>query len=163
MLQSRAPQTLILPACRTSGTCTCRAGYTGDDCSLPKKRECYNMGPHKRDKNMTSGIWLHTRCAGVWPWAVAVLRGKLGLLDSCVWLHSLGLLEFESIKVSHCASAISWQSIRASILTSPMAVCFFRPECSHCLTAAFPVCGAKFGSTQHPVVPQTCVNWWPHS
>mmetsp|Transcript_28884 Transcript_28884/g.77805 ORF Transcript_28884/g.77805 Transcript_28884/m.77805 type:complete len:776 (-) Transcript_28884:785-3112(-) len=48
-----------------TGTCTCRAGYTGDDCSLPKKRECYNMGPHKRDKNMTSGIWLHTRCAGV--------------------------------------------------------------------------------------------------
>ncbi|EFJ51205.1 acetylglucosaminyltransferase [Volvox carteri f. nagariensis] len=48
------------------GICYCPAGYGGADCSQPRKRPCWRMGPDKRDlgwHNYTE--WSHSRCAGI--------------------------------------------------------------------------------------------------
>jgi hypothetical protein len=54
----------VCAACTRTGTCRCSAGWQGPGCKEPYKRRCYMMGDDKRDRNITDGGWVHTRCSG---------------------------------------------------------------------------------------------------
>ncbi|GAX75784.1 hypothetical protein CEUSTIGMA_g3227.t1 [Chlamydomonas eustigma] len=48
-----------------TGTCYCPAGYGGEDCSAPRTRPCWRMGPDHRDLGwLEHKDWSHSRCAG---------------------------------------------------------------------------------------------------
>jgi len=49
-----------------TGVCSCPAGYGGDDCTEPRKRPCWRMGPDRRDLGwLEYEEWSHSRCAGI--------------------------------------------------------------------------------------------------
>ncbi|GFR49991.1 hypothetical protein Agub_g12137 [Astrephomene gubernaculifera] len=48
------------------GICYCPIGFGGPDCSTPRKRPCWRMGPDKRDEGWHNHTdWSHSRCAGI--------------------------------------------------------------------------------------------------